>query len=184
MNKPPKKINIFLSLDQDILKGYFNPQDPAPLYKRQLSHEFELYIMNSIRSAKRETIFNYRISYANDQQKQFAEPLTYAIRRHFSETKASALTTFEKFKRRTYMLLFASLTVVMLCQGLLPMVLIEDDKHHSLKSGIINSLDVLCWVVLWKPIERLIFYWNPFLKDIHVMERLEKAEFTLSEIEQ
>jgi hypothetical protein len=42
---------------------------------------------------------------------------------------------------------------------------------------------VLCWVILWKPIERLIFYWNPFLKDISIMERLEKAEVIVSEIE-
>src|SRR5689334_5106954 len=60
MSKPtPKKINIFLSLDKDIFKGYFNAQDPAPLYKRQLSYDFEQYIMTSIRSAKRESVFNY-----------------------------------------------------------------------------------------------------------------------------
>ena len=45
-----------------------------------------------------------------------------------------------------------------------------------------NSLDILCWVILWKPIERLIFYWNPYLKDISVMERLEKAEVTITEV--
>jgi len=182
MKKPsPKKINIFLSLEQDIFRGYFNPQDPAPLYKRQLSHEFELYIMTSIRSAKRGSEFNYKISYENEPDKQYAEPLTYAIRRHFSETKAIATATFERFKRRTYMLLFASLTVVVICQGFLPLLLIKDD--HSLQSGLMGSLDVLCWVVLWKPIERLIFYWNPFLKDISIMDRLEKAEVTITEIE-
>src|SRR5207249_7302114 len=49
MNKLNKsivqRINIFLSLDQQLYTGYFNPQDPAPVYKRQLSHEFEQYIM-------------------------------------------------------------------------------------------------------------------------------------------
>lgn len=106
MNKPfSKKINIFLSLEQDSFKGYFNRRDPTPIYKRQSSHGFGLYIMTCIRSAKRDTVFNYKISYKNDQDKQYAEPLAYAIRRHFSETKAITIATFEKFKRRTYMLL-------------------------------------------------------------------------------
>lgn len=181
MKKPlPKKISIFLSLDQGIFSGYFNPQDPAPLYKRQLSHEFEQYIMTTIRSARRNSEFNYKISYRDDADKQYAEPLMYAIRRHFSETKAVVTEAFDKFKRRSYKLLFASLTVVMICQGLLPLLLSEDSSMHS---GLHNSLDVLCWVILWKPIERLIFYWNPFLKDLSIMDRLQKAEVTIMEIE-
>ena len=174
-------MNILLSLDPQIFKGYFNPQDPSPLYKRQLSHEFELYIMTCIRSAKRCSQFNYKISYKKEEERQFAEPLGYAIRQHFSETKAITSAAFDKFKRRTYMLLFASLTVVIICQGFLPLLL--KSEGHSIQSGILDSLDVLCWVLLWKPIERLIFYWNPFLKDISIMERLEKAEVTVTEIE-
>jgi len=99
MKKPAtKKVNIFLSLEQDIFKGYFNAQDPTPIYKRQLSHEFELYIMTCIRSAKRDARFNYNISYTAEADRQFAEPLTYAIRRHFAETKAITNAAFEKFK--------------------------------------------------------------------------------------
>jgi hypothetical protein len=70
----------------------------------------------------------------------------------------------------------------MICQGFLPLLL-PKNEDHTLHSGLSNSLDVLCWVILWKPIERLIFYWNPFLKDISIMERLEKAEVIVTEIE-
>ena len=181
MNKPlPKKITIYLSLEQDIFCGYFNPQDPAPLYKRQLSHEFEEYIITCTRAAKRESEFSYKVSYRDEANKHYVEPLTYAIRRHFAEEKAIAQKMFGKFKQRTYALLFISIAVVMICQGFLP--LLFDKENHNLQSGLINSLDVLCWVILWKPIERLIFYWNPYLKDISILERLEKAEVNLSEI--
>ncbi len=132
-----KKINIFLSLDQNIFRGYFNAQDPAPIYKRQLSHEFEQYIMNCIRSARRDTVFSYKISYKNDEDKQYAEPLVYAIRRHFGEKKTILYASFEKFKRRSYMLLFMSLAVVMICQGLLPLLL---DGKYRLHSGIRISI--------------------------------------------
>jgi hypothetical protein len=179
-NPLSKKINIFLSLDQDVFKGYFNAQDPAPLYKRQLSHEFELYIMTCIRSAKRDAVFNYKISYKDEYDKQYAEPLMYAIKRHFAESKAVAVESFNKFKERTYKLLFLSLAFVMVSQCLAPLILDENNRVHT---GLHNSMDVLCWVILWKPIDRLIFYWNPFLKDISILERLEKAEVTITEIE-
>jgi hypothetical protein len=177
-----KKVAIFLSLDEEILQGYFNAQDPAPLYKKQLSHDFEKYIMTSIRSAKRNSEFNYRISYRNESEKQYAEPLAYAIRRHFSEIKTAATTSFLRFKRRTYMLLFMSITVVIICQGIVPL-LFNKDGHNSIQTGLVNSMDVLCWVILWKPIERLIFYWNPHLKEISILERLEKAEVIITEVE-
>jgi len=183
MKKPTsKKINIFLSLDPDIFRGYFNAQDPAPIYKKQLSHEFEQYIMTCIRSAKREAVFNFKISYRNEADKDYAEPLAFAIRRHFSEAKVIMNAAFEKFKRRTYILLFISMAVVTICQGFLPLLL-KGHGEQSLQSGLTNSMDVLCWVILWKPIDRLIFYWNPFLKDISIMDRLEKAEVTVTEIE-
>lgn len=181
MNKPlQKRITIFLSLDQSIFSGYFNLQDPAPLYKRQLSHEFEEYIMTCIRSAKRDSVFSYKISYKNEQDEQYAEPLMYAIKRHFAEAKAISIASFEKFKQRTYKLLFASLTVVMIAQGFFPLLV---DGESTMHTGLHNSIDVLCWVILWKPIDRLIFYWNPFLKDISIFDRLEKADVSITEIE-
>ena len=179
-NPVPRKINIFLSLDQEIFKGYFNPQDPAPLYKRQLSHEFEQYIMTCIRPAKRDSQFYYRISYRNDEEKQFAEPLIYAIKRHFSDGKAATMSSFQKFKERTYKLLFFSMAVVVICQCLVPLVL---NEKNGFNNGLHSSMDVLCWVILWKPIDRLIFNWNPFLKDISIMDRLEKAGVVMTEIE-
>jgi len=51
--------------------------------------------------------------------------------------------------------------------------------EHSIHSGLSNSLDVLCWVILWHPIDQLIFCWNPYLKDISVVDRLANAEVLL-----
>jgi hypothetical protein len=169
-------ICIFISLDQQSLADYFNPHDPSPLYKRQLSHAFELYIMNSIVSVKRYSRFNFKICSKSEEDKQYSDPLVYAIRRHFSEKKSIKEAEFERFKRRSYLLLFFSLAVVMLCQGLLPLVL---RGAHQIHSGLSNTLDVFSWVILWRPIDQLIFCWNPFLKDISIMNRLVTGEIIL-----
>lgn len=180
-NRLSRRINIFLSLNRDIFSGYFNTQDPSPIYKRQLSHQLERDIMTCTRNVKRNSVITYKISYTNEQDKQYAEPLVFAIRRHFSEAKNILTADFEKFKRRTYMLLVVSLSVVMLCHGLLPFLLKQ--QGGAIHAELSSSLDVFSWVILWKPIDRLIFYWNPFLKDISVMEKLEKAEVVITEIE-
>ncbi|HZE83124.1 MAG TPA: hypothetical protein VE035_02400 [Puia sp.] len=177
-NPAPKKINIFLSVDQQAINNYFNAHDPAPIYKRQLSHEFEQYIMNSIFAAKRHSAFNYKVCCKNETDNQYVEPLLYAIKGHFWEKKLIRDAAFEKFKRRTYSLLFVSLAVVMICHGFLPLLL---KGENSLNAGLSNSMDIFSWVILWQPIDKLIFHWNPYLKDISVMNRLAKAEVIIIE---
>ena len=42
----------------------------------------------------------------------------------------------------------------------------------KISSGLNNTLDVFSWVILWRPIDDLLFSWNPYLKDISIMNRL------------
>jgi len=172
------KINIFLTIDQSTIHEHFNVNDPAPLYKRQLSHQFNQYLMTSIESSKRHSVFYYRITCKKDSDKQYAEAFVYAIKRHFSAKKMHCTEVFEKFKRRSYMLLFVSLVVVMICHGLVPMVL-SDEQGFS--SALRNGLDIFSWVILWQPIDKLVFQWNPHLKEISIMHRLANAEVIINE---
>src|SRR6185312_3938476 len=172
------KINIFLTIDQATIHEHFNVNDPAPLYKRQLSHQFNQYLMTSIESSKRYSVFYYRVTCKKDSDRQYAEAFIYAIKRHFSAKKLHCIEVFEKFKRRSYMLLFMSLTVVMICHGLVPMVLSEE---QGFSSALRNGLDIFSWVILWQPIDKLVFQWNPHLKEISIMDRLANAEIIVTE---
>jgi hypothetical protein len=168
-----KRVSVFLSIDRNTILNYFNVHDPAPIYKRQLAHDFEDYIMTSVAGAKRYSVIRYKLSYVHDSDQRFSEPLMHAIRRHFTVKKIVREAEFEKFKRRTYTLLGISLAVVMICQGLLPLLLVQQHRIHSTLS---NSLDVFSWVILWRPIDKLIFHWNPHLKEIALLEKLSNAE--------
>jgi hypothetical protein len=175
------KITIFLSVDRDTMDGYFNGHDPAPMYKRQLSHAFEQYIMKSIMAIKRYSVLNYKVCYKSDPDQEYIDPLVYALRGHFTEKKLLKQDEFEKFKRRSYFLLIVSLGVVIGCQGLIPYLLSAEHRIHSVLS---NSLDVFSWVILWRPIDNLIFCWNPYLKEISILDRLANAEVTLEKNEE
>ncbi|WP_205513729.1 hypothetical protein [Longitalea arenae] len=172
MNSLFKRINIFLKVNEKTIDTYFNANDPAPVYKRQLSLEFEEYLMNHAPSIKRYSSVTYKLTCVNESDKVFTEPLVHAIRRHFSLKKSIREAEFKKFKRRNWMLLVLSLIVVMLFQGLMPLIF---NVEHRIHSAFSNALDVFSWVILWKPIEKLIFYWNPFLKEISIFDKLITA---------
>jgi hypothetical protein len=167
------RVSIFLTVDQYTIYNYFNSHDPAPLYKRQLGHEFVQYITNSIEDAKRHSVIRYKVIYANDSDKRFAEPLITAIRRHYTLKKTLKEDEFKKFKRQNFALLVISLAVVMFCQGVLPALL---NYEHRLHTAVSNALDVFSWVILWKPIDKLIFQWNPFLKELNMLDKLITAD--------
>jgi hypothetical protein len=179
-NYLPKTINVYLTLDQLVIQGYFNPHDPAPIYKRQLSHHFELYIKENVALFKRYDVIFYKFKCANEIDKQYAEPMMYAIRRHFNELKEDKIKNFKKYKRRNILMLIASTIIVMLFHMLVPMVL---TSHSGISSAVSNSLDVFSWVILWHPIDELIFNWTPHLEEINMLEKLATAELIIIENE-
>jgi hypothetical protein len=179
-NYLPKTINVYITLDQLVIQGYFNPHDPAPIYKRQLNHQFERYIMENVALFKRYDVIFYKFKYANEIDKQYAEPVMYAIRRHFSELKEHKIKSFNRYKRRNIMMLVVSTLIVTLFHILLPMVLTSE---KGITSAVSNSLDVFSWVILWHPIDELVFNWNPHLAEINLLSKLATAELIIIENE-
>ncbi|MBS1513033.1 MAG: hypothetical protein JST86_19510 [Bacteroidetes bacterium] len=183
MNKSAtRKISIYLRIDENSIRDFFNPHDPARLDRRQLAHDFQDYLDTSIATAGRNTIIDYKVFCTDTGSMRFmVEPLIRTIRRHYQVQKALKENEFRKFKRRNYILLLFSVLVVMFCQGVLPNLFGQDHRIHSMFS---NAIDVFSWVVLWKPIERLIFYWNPYLKEILIFEKMRTAKIHIIESEE
>jgi hypothetical protein len=176
------KITIYLKIDDNSITDYFNPHDPARLDKRQLGHDFQDYLNASIACAGRHTIIDYKIFCSDSGSMRFMiDPLMRTIRRHYQIQKKLKETEFRKFKRKNYVLLVISFLIVMFCQGILPNLFGQDHRIHSMFS---NAIDVFSWVVLWKPIERLIFYWNPFLKEILLFDKMQNAKLNIIESEE
>ena len=172
-NTASKSVNIFLSLDNNVLKGYFNPHDMSPLYKRQLSVRFEQYIAQSIKSCKRHDPIFFKLNSKDKLDEQFADPLMYAIRRHFTIKKELEVKAFAKFKRRNYGTLLVSLMIVSGLNLLLPILI--DEKTAS-RFGMAHFIDVFSFIIFYHPLTELLFNWNPHLKRINILNKLIKAE--------
>jgi len=178
-NPLPSTYSIYIRLDEQTVHDYFNHHDPAPLYKRQLDHQFEQYIYNYLITSKRDAIFKYQVICMDYADKRFVAPVMQAIRSHFELKKALKTEEFRKFKTRTFWLLLTSLTIV--CSFQAAFSFFSESLDLRMSDALHNVLDVFSWVILWKPIDRLIFYWNPFKKDIHLLNRLAMAEVTVLE---
>lgn len=181
MNDPfTNTINIFLKVDHETIEDYFNENDPAPLYKRQLSFKLEHYLAMASATVKRYSVVFYQFKCKSEIDKKYTEPLVYALRRHFAAKLAIREKEFSRFKRRTWMLLAISLAVVTICQGFL---LVLFDEQHNLQLGLSNIIDVFSWVLLWQPFDQLLFHWNPHLKDISLLKKMASAEVLIIEDE-
>jgi hypothetical protein len=178
METTPDRIDIFLTVDSHTINNYFNSHDPAPIYKRQLSHQLEEYVRGTAASAKRYSAIFYKFKCTNEVDKQYAQPLMYAIRRHYSTKMASRIKEFGRFKIRSWILLAVSVLVVLITQGFVPMLI---DEENRIISALHNSLDIFSWVLLWRPIDVLLFSWNPHLKDILLLTKLSTAELIIIE---
>jgi hypothetical protein len=177
-----RKISIYLRIDSSRINSYFNPHDPARLDKRQLSQEFKDYLNNSVANAGRYTTIDFKVFCCESGSMRFmVDPLIKTIRRHFQILKKQKEAEFHKFKKKNYILLLMSICVVVFCQVVLPEVFGIGHRIHSIFS---NAIDVFSWVILWKPIERLIFYWNPFLKEILLYDKIQHAKINIVESEE
>lgn len=168
-----ERVNIYLTVDSNMLGSYFNIHDPGPIYKRKLSHHLEDYILASVSSAKRYSAIFYKLKCTSKRDEQYAQPLIYAIRRHYSIKQMLRIKEFKKFKKRNWILLTTSVMFVLLCHFAMSMLLDPDNSFHS---GLGNSLDIFAWVLLWRPIDTLLFAWNPHLKDISLLDKLANSE--------
>ncbi len=75
-------------------------------------------------------------------------------------------------------MLAVSILVVLITQGFVPMLI---DEENRIIAALHNSLDIFSWVLLWRPIDVLLFSWNPHLKDIGLLTKLSVSELIIIE---
>jgi hypothetical protein len=166
-------VNIFLKVDHREVNDYFNEHDPSPLYNRQLSTKLEQYLINASVGIKRYSAVFYKMICQSELDKQYSNVLLYALRKHYNAKLSTREKEFERFKKRTWILLVISIAIVVLCQGF---VMLLFNESHRLQFGVSNIIDVFSWVVLWQPIDQLLFHWNPHLKEISLLRKMAGAE--------
>lgn len=167
-----KRMSIYLSIKRETVSQYFNVHDAAPLYKRSLRHDFIDYIEGSVKSYKKYSTINYKIR-CSEEDRALVDPVMYAIKRHYYTRHKIKAYEFDHFKRSSFHLLIGSMVLVMVLQILITVVGIEGTTVGSI---LHNYADVFSWVVMWQPIYRLVFMWNPYKKEISLLYKLTHGD--------
>ncbi len=167
-----KRISIFLTVDRKSIHNYFNPHDNSPMYMRQLSYDFEQYLEELLVNYKRHTKICYKVT-CKEEDVELIKPFMHAVRRHFYMLEKMKVAKFKKFKKRTFRLLGLSFGVLFFYYAILPLIFFPG---YSFQETVLSSIEVVSWVFMWKPIDRLVFSWNPYLKQISLMHKLAQAD--------
>jgi len=85
---------------------------------------------------------------------------------------------FERFKRRNYIVLFIGLAIILLSHIIIPMLI---KGEGGIESAILTGIDIFSWVMMWQPIDNLLFHWNQHLKDINTVKKLTEAPVVYTE---
>jgi hypothetical protein len=166
-----KRISIFLSIDRKTINNYFNTHDTSPLYKRQLRFDFEQYLEGLLATYKRHTLICYKVT-CKKEDEDLIKPFMHAVRRHFYLLEKQQRIEFQKFKKKNFRLLCLSMMAVMFFHGLFPILFLPG---FNIQPTILNTLDIFSWVILWRPIDKLIFQWNPYRKEISLLQKMASA---------
>jgi hypothetical protein len=171
MGKSSTKINIPFSVNRDTIGDFFNPHDPSPMYKRQLHPHMAGYILSAATAHRRYSRIQYKIHCA-EQDKELIDPFMQAVHRHFKTLERNKRTDFRQFKKRAFLMLGICIFFLLFFQGILPLILEEDLFRNT---NLSNSMAVLSWVILWKPVEQLVCNWMPALNEIRLYNKLSRA---------
>ena len=152
----------------------FNSMDPAPFLNKNLDTEAEAFIETWASGFAPGSRF--QISIHIEQWPSDGDPsemLTGAVHNHFSYKAERTRSALKHFLRQGRTSLIIGLVFVSLC-------LIAADAIGNLgtNTGLTiarESLTIVGWVAMWRPIQVFLYDWWPFQRQVRLYEKLGSA---------
>lgn len=168
---PPDQPMIALRLDR--AEQLFDPLDPSPLPERRLASSVSEYLEDRISEFPADAPIALRIYLSGDDRLD-DRSVAAAVRNHF----ARAATR----KRRELREVFKSGAVMMVTGVACALVLItiarlvSETTENRVLLRVASVITVLVWVILWRPLETLVYGWPPIQKRLSRLSRLSSLD--------
>jgi hypothetical protein len=146
----------------------------SPYRKRTLKTDAEEFIVEEAEALSRKTAINIKVHLALSEVK-YKDDIATAIHRHFCYRRAQSQKELKRVFQYGWRTLFIAL-------GLLAVIfsLTEIAARFMPDNRIIlfirESFIILGWVVLWRPLELLLYDWYPVKMNINLYRRLEDSK--------
>jgi hypothetical protein len=148
----------------------FDNRDPAPFRERDLDPDLSDLLLDAGEDLIGEPTF--KVIFWLDKPCPPHE-IESAFRAHFEYT-IERLRRARRRRRRTGQVSLA-IGVVLVVALIALAQFVTANLRGPLGAGLHEGLLVSCWVVMWKPIETLVYDWIPFRHERHVARKLLAA---------
>lgn len=151
----------------------FNSLDPSPFKEKDLDHDAEEYIVSWALEFPHSDPVKIRIHIDQWPQQDPAEMIRTAIRNYFGYEAEAEKREFRRLMETGRRTLLIGLTFMGLC--FLSGSLVESRFDTVWTRFFSESLIVVGWVAMWRPLEIYLYDWWPVRQRIRVFEKLNRA---------
>ena len=158
------------------LRQLFNSIDPSPFRERDLDPDCEEFIVSWAREMPPDRALTVDVHVEREQMPpgDLVADVSSAVRSHFAREASLQDLRRRRIVREGRLSLAIGVVLLVLCQGtaaLLPSAMLGTPGDILRESLIIGG-----WVVMWHPLEVLLYGIWPVVRERRLLERLAAAE--------
>jgi hypothetical protein len=158
----------------------FDGRDPAPFHERDLEEAAVEYILGAVQEIPPKAPFKMVFWIADTRALQMpVATFVGAVRAHFTYEVERLRRRIREHVRQGEITLMVALVALafFLTLAELTRFLPPGTFHQILREGLI----IIGWVVMWRPLELLLYDWWPMVRQRRLCERVVEAEITVEE---
>jgi len=180
MNAQPSRIELRLhSLNQ-----LFNSLDPSPFYEQDLDDDAEEFIVGWARELSHDQAFQIVIHVRvqpNDEgtMAETADRVNRSVRQYFAYRQQQEQRRLRELWRIGRYSLVVGLLFLAVCFTAANLLGNDDAGQHPMLRLFRESLIIVGWVALWRPLEIFLYDWWPIARSRQLYKRLAAASVTL-----
>lgn len=166
----------------DSVRRLFNSMDPSPFHERDLDHDAEEFIVSWANEYPVSDAIALRIHVEQAPHPADAQALESAIHHYFAYRAGIQKRDLGLLWREARTSLIIGLIFLSVCLTTAHAVAPQTGGGGTGGWGDIlrESLTIIGWVSMWKPIDTALYRWWPVLRQVRVLRKLAGARVTLT----
>jgi hypothetical protein len=161
-----------ISLKLRELSQLFNSMDPSPFIERDLDDDAEEFILSWARELHGSRAFELVVHLSTEPESERAAETESAVQHDFAARAALKQREFRLLMRRGYLVLAIGLLFLASCLALIGFV--TSRFPDPFKQIVQESLIIVGWVAMWRPLEIYLYDWWPLRQDWIRLRRLAR----------
>lgn len=166
------------------LNQLFNSLDPSPFYEQDLDDDAEEFIVGWARELPRDEPFEIviHVSELPDDAKALSETadrVARSVRQYFAYRQQQEQRRLSELWRIGRFSLMVGLLFLAVCFTAANLLGNDDAQPQAMLRLVRESLIIVGWVALWRPLEIFLYDWWPVARSRHLYQRLAAASVTL-----